>query len=283
MKKSIILFSLTSLIYIVLCAACSSNSSKRGFDTNDTVTVATVKMSDTTTFKKSNGNICAIYSDGTFSYPTSFSDKNSLAALQKLYTTFVLDANDTLSLNDAMHSCVANSLHQYDLTQDEDESILNYGIDESEPYLTYRCSTTIQLHYNKNDLVTFCKIDMVKKDSIVTSITHNYFTFDLKTMCLVDLSHIVRDDAQSQLTALLRSRLLEQNKVENNDQLNELGYFNIDNLIVTTNFFFDEKGITWSYQPNKLAVSAVGEPHITLSFDELKPLACEGSIINRIK
>ena len=283
MKNSIKLFSITSLLYIILSSACSSNSSGGSFATSDTVTVATVKMSDTTTFKKNNGNVCAIYSDATFSYPTSYSDKNSLATLQKLYITYVLDANDTLSLNDAICNCVTNSLHQYDLTQDEDESILNYGIDESEPYLTYHTSTTIQLHYNKNDLVTFCRIDVVKKDSTITSITHKYYTIDLKTMSLVDISNIVRDDAQNQLTALLRSRLLEQNKVENNDQLNELGFYDIDNLIVTSNFFFDESGITWSYLPNKLEVSAVGEPHITLSLDEIKPLICENSIINRIK
>ena len=102
-------------------------------------------------------------------------------------------------------------------------------------------------------------------------------------MKAVDVSQLVREDAQAKLTALLRSRLLEQNKVENNDQLNELGYYNIDNLIVTQNFFIADNGITWSYLPNKLAVSAVGEPQISLTFEELKPMTFEGSIINRIK
>ena len=256
----------STLCLMILTVSCSSNGSGLGGSSVDTVTVATI--SDTTSFKKSNGDICAIYSDASFSYPTSYIDDHSLEKLQHLYTTLVLDAPDSLSLNDAMHRCVSNSLHQYDLSKSEDDQLSDYSIDESEPFLTYRSSSTVQLHYNKNGLVTFCRIDVVKKDTTVTSVTHMYYTFDLKTMSRVTVSNIVRDETIPQVTALLRARLLEQNKVANNDQLNELGYYNIDNLIVTQNFYFDEKGITWSYLPNKLAVSAVGEPHVTLTYDE---------------
>lgn len=273
----------STLCLMILTVSCSSNGSGLSGSSVDTVTVATIKISDTTSFKKSNGDICAIYSDASFSYPTSYIDDHSLEKLQHLYTTLVLDAPDSLSLNDAMHRCVSNSLHQYDLSKSEDDQLSDYNIDESEPFLTYRSSSTVQLHYNKNGLVTFCRIDVVKKDTTVTSVTHMYYTFDLKTMSRVTVSNIVRDETIPQVTALLRARLLEQNKVANNDQLNELGYYNIDNLIVTQNFYFDEKGITWSYLPNKLAVSAVGEPHVTLTYDELKPMACDLSIINRIQ
>lgn len=283
MNNNITSFIIISLIYTFLAVGCSSNSSSDRSSSSDTVTTATVKMSDTTSFNKSNGEKCVIYSDGTFCYPTAYRDKNTLKSLQKLYMSLVLDIGDSLELNDAMRNCVANSMHQYDMTQPEDDLMMDYSIDDSEPYLTYRASTTIQVHYNKNNLITFCKIDVVKKDSIVTSVTHKYYTVDLKEMKAVDVSQLVREDAQAKLTALLRSRLLEQNKVENNDQLNELGYYNIDNLIVTQNFFIADNGITWSYLPNKLAVSAVGEPQISLTFEELKPMTFEGSIINRIK
>lgn len=271
------------LINIMLTTGCSSNGSTSTVSSVDTVTVATVKMSDTTTFVKNNGDVCAIYADASFCYPTSFHDKASLDELQKLYITLVLDAPDSLSLNSAMINCVNNSLHQYDLRQADNDLLKEEAIDESEPFLVYRTTTTIQLHYNKNNLVTFCRIDMVKKDSLVTSVTHQYYTIDLKKMTKVGLTQIVREDAQSQVTSLLRARLLEQNKVENNDQLNELGYYNIDNLIATQNFYFDSNGVTWSYLPNKLAVSAIGEPHVTLTIDELKPLACDESILDRIE
>ena len=84
------------------------------------------------------------------------------------------------------------------------------------------------------------------------------------------------------VTHLLRARLLEQNKATSNDQLNDMGYFNVDNLSVTRNFYFDDNGITWSYLPSQLAVDAIGEPQIALTYEQLTPLACAGSVINRL-
>ena len=77
------------------------------------------------------------------------------------------------------------------------------------------------------------------------------------------------------------AQLLKQNNASGNEQLNDLGYFNVENMTVTRNFYFDEDGITWSYLPNELAVEAVGEPKVSISYSDLKPSACDGSIISR--
>ena len=90
------------------------------------------------------------------------------------------------------------------------------------------------------------------------------------------------DSLLTDVTQLLRAQLLEQNNATSDDQLNDMGYFNVDNLSVTRNFYFDQDGVTWSYLPSQLAVDAVGEPQITLTYDQLAPLACDGSVINRL-
>ena len=84
------------------------------------------------------------------------------------------------------------------------------------------------------------------------------------------------------VTQLLRARLMAQNKATSDDQLNDIGYFNVDNLTVTRNFYFGDNGITWSYLPSQLAVDAIGEPQIALTYDQLAPLACDGSVIHRL-
>ena len=77
--------------------------------------------------------------------------------------------------------------------------------------------------------------------------------------------------------------MLKQNNVTGNEQLNDLGYFNVENITVSRNFYFDDKGITWSYLPNELAVEAVGEPKITIPYGELGDFLCDNSIIERLK
>lgn len=285
MKSLSIHFALSIALVIILLGHSCTGSSSSSAPMADTVTVAQVKMSDTTSFKKSNGDLCAIYADATFSYPTAYVDQSSLLQLQQLYATIVLGAPDTITPNEAMRQCVANSLHQYDFaTPGQDAGNLSLAdADDLEAASVYHTSTNVQLHYNRNALVTFCRVDVVKKDSVVTSVTHRYYTIDLEQMRGVEVKDLFRDDALSEVTRLLKARLLEQNKVENNEQLNELGYFNVDNLVATSNFYFDANGVTWSYQPNELAVSAVGEPCITLAYDVLMPLASDNSILRRIQ
>ena len=134
--------------------------------------------------------------------------------------------------------------------------------------------------YNQKNIITFCKEVTYKRNDVVTSKMHRYYNLDLADMKPIDRT-IFRDDAMSDVCQLLKDELLEQTHTRNSDELNEIGYFNIDNLSVTDNFCFEENGITWSYLPQELAADALFEPRITLGFDVLKPLAAENSVINR--
>ncbi|MBR1727534.1 MAG: DUF3298 domain-containing protein [Muribaculaceae bacterium] len=239
------------------------------------------RLSDTTSFVKSNGERCAIYADANIIYPLSLADKASTEQLQRLFAAFVLNAPDSLSLTDALRATVSNTLHQYDFVEQtvDDQTTEDDG---AQVVYNYNTTTTVTVNYNQHDIITFCKTEMVRKNDHVTSVTHRYYSFDLQNMAYIDLHKMFRDEAMADVTALLRARLLEQNKATSDDKLNDMGYFNVDNLSVTRNFYFDQDGVTWSYLPSQLAVDAVGEPQITLTYDQLAPLACDGSVINRL-
>ena len=96
------------------------------------------------------------------------------------------------------------------------------------------------------------------------------------------MNRLFRDDALVDVCQLLRAQLLKQNNATGNEQLNDLGYFNVENLTVTRNFLFDDTGITWSYLPNELAVEAVGEPRITIPYADLEPYLCDDSFVKRL-
>ena len=142
MLKKLFLGLVFVLVVIMIISSCSSNTSTKNPSSSDTVTVAVVKLTDTTSFKKSNGEICRIYADATFNYPTSYVDKPTLEKLQQIYATLVLDAPDSLTLNDAMQQCVSNSLHQYDLLSSVEDAPID--IDEESGVMAYHTSTTVQ-------------------------------------------------------------------------------------------------------------------------------------------
>ena len=273
----VILLSITGLMF-----SCGKMKSGKTDDTKPAVIVKTEQLSDNSSFAMSNGERCTIVADATIDYPVSAGEGVPMDSLQRLFAAYVLESGDSLSLQDAMRQVVSNSMHQYDFMQ---EPVAKDEADESSDLATlkYATSTRVTPIYNRNGVVTFERVDVVKKNDKVTSVTHRYYNFDVETQTFIDVNRLFRDDAVADVCQLLRQQLLNQNNVSGNEQLNDLGYFNVENIMVTRNFYFDDKGVTWSYLPNELAVEAVGEPKITIPYADLKSALCDGSIIDRLK
>lgn len=235
---------------------------------------------DTSSFKMSNGEICQELVDVTAAYPKFFKDKASTLKLQKLFIGTVLEGNDSLGIEDAVkdyaHSITDQNSMNGKSGNGQDAAADEYASDLNRFVITIN----ITVAYHQHDIITFCKEETVKKDDVASK-THKYYNIDLKTLQVIDLG-MFKEENLSDITVLLKQKLMQQNNVTSADALNDLGYFNIDNLSVTSNFSFDENGITWSYLPQELAANANIEPKITLDYDTLKPFAASGSALERL-
>ena len=272
------------LLTTVLLFSCDKLKSGKAGNGKPAVTLKTQRLSDNSGFTMSNGERCTIVADATIDFPVATAQGAPLDTLQRLFAAYVLESGDSLSLQDAMHQVVANSMHQYDFMTEPlsaDEAAEADEVD-AQTTLKYATSTRVTTIYNKNGIVTFERVDVVKKNDKGTSVTHRYYSFDVESQSLIDLNCLFRDDAMADLCQLLKQQLLKQNNATGNEQLNDLGFFNVENITVTRNFYFDDEGVTWSYLPNELAVEAVGEPKITIPYGDLKDVLCDDSIINRL-
>jgi hypothetical protein len=272
-----IILSFTALLF-----SCSNSGKGSGGDGKSAVTVKTQQLNDTSAFTMANGERCTIVADATIDYPASAGEGTAVDSLQRLFAAYVLESGDTLSLQGAMRQVVANSMHQYDFMQ---EPVDKEMADDSDDMATlkYATSTRVTPVYNKNGVVTFERVDVVKKNDKVSSVTHRYYSFDVESMTYIDVNRLFSEDAIADVCQMLQQQLLAQNNAKGNEQLNDLGYFNVENLTVTRNFYFDDNGVTWSFLPNELAVEAVGEPKITIPYGDLSECLCENSIIERLK
>lgn len=268
------------LVVTLLLASCSKSSPGGGGQ--PAVAVKSQQLSDASSFTLSNGERCSIVAEATIDYPVTGTNGVAVDSLQRLFAAYVLESGDSLSLQEAMRQVVANSMHQYDFME---EPMTEAVADEAAEMntLKYVTSTRVAPIYNKNGVVTFERVDVVKKNDKVTSVTHRYYSFDVENQTYIDVNRLFRDDAVADVCQLLRQQLLAQNNATGNEQLNDMGYFNVENITVTRNFFFDDKGVTWSYLPNELAVEAVGEPRITVPYADLSDYKCDDSILDRLQ
>ena len=282
--KALYLFIL--LASTALLTSCSKSSDSSKGDGKPAVTVKSQRLNDTSSFTMANGEKCTIVAEATIEYPANAGNGVPVDSLQRLFARYVLDSGDSLSLQEAMRQVVANSMHQYDFMEepisDEVAAETVETTEENTSSILYTTSTRITPIYNKHGVVTFERVDVVKKNGKVTSVTHRYYSFDVETQSFIDVNRLFRDDAVADVCLLLKQQLLAQNNATGNEQLNDMGYFNVENITVSRNFYFDDKGVTWSYLPNELAVEAVGEPRIMIPYDDLKSSLCENSIIDRL-
>ncbi len=282
MKRTHIVSIFILLAFMMLSVSCGRKGSNYVDDGKPAVTTAQTHQQSNSSFKMSNGELCTIVAEATIDYPKTIGENQPADSLQRLFAAYVLESGDTLSLNEAMNQVVVNSMHQYDFVEvpDVDEEVT--ADSDGMTTLKYVTSTRITPIYNKHGVVTFERVDVVKKNDKVSSVTHRYYSFDVDSQTFIDVNRLFRDDAISDVCQLLKQQLLTHNNVTGNEQLNDLGYFNVENITVSRNFYFDDKGVTWSFLPNELAVEAVGEPKITIPYKDLEPSLCENSIIERL-
>ncbi len=250
------------------------------------VTMATDSLVETGSFKKSNGELCEMKVTLVVSYPQALNDSTKLQQLQQLFITHLLKSpKGTSSVKEAMKlyakSLVSQNTPSIDGETHPSIDTVNMSFDEVD-IDRFEPRITIKAVYNDNDLLTICREESISKNGQNTSLSHHYVSFDLQQMKRVTLGDMFRDDSFDKLTAQLKEKLMDDKGASNEDELNDLGYFNLPNLSVTSNFFFTSRGVTWSYDSSVIAVASVGEPTINIDYDDLEPFYSDNSILKRL-
>lgn len=265
-----ILGCLLLMLAIVSCGKGDGSSTE-----NDTVAFKIKKVSDTSSFKRSNGEMCRLHVDAEFSIPEKIKGKAASEKFVKLFASTVLEGGDSLDLEAAVKQIVSTRL-SVNVSDVADAS------EEEDGNATSRVDIQVKVYpvYNRNGVLSMCFEEVVKKDG-VPSVAHTYYNYDVEKCSVLDNGEFV-ESSIDELAQLLRNKLMEQNKVTTPEELNSIGYFDIENLNVSSNFYFIEDGVVWSYKPQELTVDANVEPTISVPFAELVQFVKEESAINNL-
>ena len=279
MSPKISLLALIALLTLALAGCSSGNKSGE-------VKLATDSLVETGSFKKSNGEVCKMKANVVVSYPQDFKDSTALAGLQQLFMTNVLKTpSGVKAMKEAIKFYAQSIINQNTPSQYGNTRASNDSIDDDYDEIDidqFESNVVINVVFNDNDVISFCKEETIKKNDQVTSVSHHYVNFDLQSMKRITLNDLFRDDSLDKSSQQLKSQLMVDKDASNEDELNDLGYFNLPNLTVTGNFYFTPSGITWSYDPSVVAVASVGEPTINIDYDDLQDYLSDDSIIKRM-
>lgn len=78
------------------------------------------------------------------------------------------------------------------------------------------------------------------------------------------------------------NKLLQQNNVKNISELEDLGYFGIDEISPNHNFLIGDDGITYIFNKGESSALSLSEIRIKFSFDEIEPFLKPNSPIQSL-
>jgi hypothetical protein len=156
-----------------------------------------------------------------------------------------------------------------------------YEVEPGDWFMHYE-DITNEINYSKNNILCFS----VSSESYMGGAhgSHIYMSYvlDLSTGGLITEEDLFVDNYQDDLAKLLVRKLAKTNEVEQVKELEEIGYFSIDEINPNNNFYVDETGITYYFNEYEIGPYAMGMVDIHLSFDEIKYLIRPESPIRRL-
>ncbi|HZJ80495.1 MAG TPA: RsiV family protein [Dysgonamonadaceae bacterium] len=234
-----------------------------------------------------------------FVYPVT----SSRADLKRLQQLFIRNAfgqtYDDLSPEEAVERYTKNFLRNYEtdarifqneLQDKENQSpIDSYNFDlyhegelQSNEFYSYLETLSTKVHFNKNSLLSFQVCRANNKGRAATYSTKNNYVINLQTGNLVTENELFVAGYDVALQQLFENSLIQQNNVATVYELEELGYFGIDEIMPNRNFLIDDEGITYIFNKGEYSAYLLDAPEVFIPFYDLRLLLRESTLISKL-
>ena len=209
-----------------------------------------------------------------FTYPAKYDNKDILKKIQQqfVYSDFG-DGYENLSPEEATAKYTEDYLNNYKDLEDEYKAEVAKA-DETPvgAWFSYFEMSSDDIAYNKNDILSYT----VNFENY-TGGAHGAHSFtnhviDMKTGNLIKEDDIFIEGFQEDLAQILIDRIAKQNTVENPKELENIGFFSIDEIFPNGNFLIDDNGITYTFNEYEIAAYVVGATNVHLPYEEIQYL-----------
>lgn len=209
-----------------------------------------------------------------FTYPAKYDNKDILKKIQQQFVySYFGDGYENLSPEEATAKYTEDYLNNYKDLEDEYKAEVAKA-DETPvgAWFSYFEMSSDDIAYNKNDILSYT----VNFENY-TGGAHGAHSFtnhviDMKTGNLIKEDDIFIEGFQEDLAQILIDRIAKQNTVEKPKELENIGFFSIDEIFPNGNFLIDDNGITYTFNEYEIAAYVVGATNVHLPYEEIQYL-----------
>lgn len=209
-----------------------------------------------------------------FTYPSNYDNKEILKKIQQQFVySYFGDGYETLSPEEATAKYSEDYLNSYkDLTDEFKAEVAKSDESPVGAWFSYYEMSSDDIAYNKNDIISYT----VNFENY-TGGAHGAHSFtnhviNLKTGNLIAEDEIFIEGYQEDLAQILVDRIAKLNNVDNVKELENIGFFSIDEIFPNGNFLIDDNGITYTFNEYEIAAYVVGATNVHLPYEEIQHL-----------
>lgn len=273
-------------IFSVLIASSCKNNNTENVEDNQ-ITFDTLRLNKSYHLKN-DSTMPSCNLDLNFVYPTKYADNvGILDSVQDIFISYFLDpsyksykADPQQALEKYREDYVNNYLHDIEIFYKEKD--LDHDDEGKDKYLSYYETIKNEIVYNKNNILSFQISQTNYKGGASSYLLIKNYVVDLTTGKVVFEKDIFNNGYEDALTPIFKEYLLKTNNVKNISDLQNMGYFDVDEIIPNENMLVDDKGITYIFNKGEFSTYSADPIKVFLPYEEIEPLLKKESPISHL-
>lgn len=210
----------------------------------------------------------------SFTFPNKYSNPDILGKIQKCFvSSYFGDVYENFTPEEAVKKYTEDYLEMYkELEEEYADELKNADKTAVGSWYSYYESSSNEIVYNMDGLLSF-----VVSFENYTGGAHGEHAvtnrvINLETGEFLKEEDLFIDNFENNLAQILIDNIAEQNELGDSRELENVGYFSVDEIYPNGNFYIDEEGITYTFNEYEIAAYVVGITHVKVPYAKIKHL-----------
>lgn len=206
-----------------------------------------------------------------FVFPSKYTNKDILERIQQSFITLYFGENYiNKSPQEATNQYVEDYLSAYkDLEKDFQSELEKDPQSPVGAWFSYFEMSSDKIAYNKNDLISFTINFENYTGGAHGSHSYQNHVINLKNGAIVLEEDIFIPNFQDELASIIINKLVEQNNLKDPKELENIGFFSVEEIVPNSNFLITDEGLTYTFNEYEIAAYAVGAINVFLPYNEI--------------
>lgn len=216
-----------------------------------------------------------------FTYPSKYGNKDILKKIQKQFvSSYFGESYETLSPEEATAKYTEDYLNNYkDLTDEFKAEVAKADETPVGAWFSYYEMSSNDIAYNQNDILSYTVNFENYTGGAHGAHSFTNYAINLKTGDVIKEEDIFIENYQDELAQILVDIITKENNVENAKDLENIGFFSVDEIFPNGNFLIDDSGITYTFNEYEIAAYVVGAINVHIPYKEIQYLLKKDSPI----